>query len=203
LSAVERSLYEDGTRLSTADRHRLSGRRSELKQRVASLAEQRRILEAKREQLIVRSPADGEVTTWNVEQLLAERPVRQGQALVEVSDTAGNWELEVQVPEDDVGHVIRAQAELGEALPIRYRSAVNPADDRTAKIAEIHLAAEVRGEDGNTVIVRAPLDGGRPLVERSGAEASAKIYCGRRSLGYVWLHDAVDFVRRKILFRIS
>jgi hypothetical protein len=203
LSAVERSLYEDGTRLTTADRHRLSGRRSELKQRVASLAEQRRILEAKREQLVVRSPADGEVTTWNVELLLAERPVRQGQALVEVSDTAGPWELEVQVPEDDVGHVIRAQAEHGTALPIRYRSAVNPSDDRTARIEEVHLAAEVRGENGNTVIVRAALEGERPLVERSGAEASAKIYCGRRSLGYVWLHDAVDFVRRKILFRIS
>ena len=34
-----------------------------------------------------------------------------------------------------------------------------------------------------------------------GAEVSAKIDCGRRSLGYVWFHDVLEFIQTKILFR--
>ena len=35
-----------------------------------------------------------------------------------------------------------------------------------------------------------------------GAGVTAKIHCGRRSFAFVWLHDLVDFVRSKILFRL-
>jgi len=35
-----------------------------------------------------------------------------------------------------------------------------------------------------------------------GAEATVKVYCGQRSIGYVYLHDLIDFVRAKILFRL-
>jgi hypothetical protein len=35
-----------------------------------------------------------------------------------------------------------------------------------------------------------------------GAEVTAKVYCGKRSVGYVWLHDLIDFIRAKILFRL-
>ena len=35
-----------------------------------------------------------------------------------------------------------------------------------------------------------------------GAGVTAKIHCGKRSFAFVWLHDLVDFVRAKILFRL-
>jgi hypothetical protein len=35
-----------------------------------------------------------------------------------------------------------------------------------------------------------------------GAGVTAKIHCGERSFAFVWLHDLIDFVRSKILFRI-
>jgi hypothetical protein len=63
----------------------------------------------------------------------------------------------------------------------------------------------VRGDSGNTVMVRVSFDQNRlrEVVEdpKIGNTATAKIYCGQRALGYVWLHDLVDFIRAKILFR--
>jgi multidrug efflux pump subunit AcrA (membrane-fusion protein) len=202
LLATERALYEDSTKIAAPERHRLAGERSEIKQRLAALDEQLRILRRKREQLRVTSPIAGEVTTWNVDQLLRDRPIRQGQVLLDVADIGGPWELELQVPEDGIGLLLAAQEERGPTLPVVYRLAAEPRTDRTAELAEVQYAAEVRGEEGNTVLARAALIG-EPLPPlRPGAEATAKVYCVKRALGYVWLHDAVDFVRTKVWFRM-
>ena len=75
-----------------------------------------------------------------------------------------------------------------------------------AEVEEVERSAEVRGEEGNTVLVRVSFD---QQVLRSaiadpkiGASATAKVECGKRAIGYVWFHDLVDFIRAKILFRI-
>jgi hypothetical protein len=85
---------------------------------------------------------------------------------------------------------------------VTYRPAADPRTDRTAELSEVHFAAEVRGEEGNTVLAKAALTGDPLPALRPGAEATAKVYCGTRALGYVWLHDAVDFVRTKVWFRM-
>jgi hypothetical protein len=62
----------------------------------------------------------------------------------------------------------------------------------------------VRGESGNTVLVRVSFDQAAFRAMNSdpkiGATATAKIHCGDRAIGYVLFHDLVDFVRR-MLFR--
>lgn len=201
LLSVERALYEDAKSISIEERHRLSGRRSELQRQLVSLDEQLRLLQRKRDLLKVTSPIAGEVTTWDVAQLLENRPVRQGQILIDVAATDAGWELELQLPENGIAHVLRAQRDLGPALPVSYRLAAEPEHDRKAAVNEVHYAAEIRGEEGNTILVRAAVDSADLPPLRPGAEATAKVYCGRRSLGYVWLHDVVDFVNSKILFR--
>ena len=37
---------------------------------------------------------------------------------------------------------------------------------------------------------------------RPGADVMAKIYCGRRSLGYVWFHDVINFIHSRVLFKL-
>jgi hypothetical protein len=98
--------------------------------------------------------------------------------------------------------LLTAQEERGLALPVHYRLLAEPRTDRTAEVREVHFAAEIRGEEGNTVLTKAILTGDSLPVLRPGAEATAKVYCGERALGYVWLHDAVDFFRTKIWFRM-
>ena len=74
------------------------------------------------------------------------------------------------------------------------------------KVEEIHRSAEVRGEDGNTVLVRVSFEQQalRDVISdpRIGMTPTGKIHCGQRAIGYVWFHDLVDFVRAKILFRL-
>ncbi|MCE9548564.1 MAG: hypothetical protein K8T25_24065, partial [Planctomycetia bacterium] len=65
-------------------------------------------------------------------------------------------------------------------------------------------SAEVRGDDGNTVLVRVRIDRDSldPSELRPGATVTGRIYCGRRAIGYVWFHDVIAFIRSKLLFRI-
>jgi hypothetical protein len=106
-------------------------------------------------------------------------------------------------------------------------------------VREVHYTAEVRGEEGNTVLVRATIDPKqvqplRDLMQkeyglaadatredfrrlvmdklkseelsiekcydltglRPGATATAKVHCGRASIGYVWFHDAITWIQR-------
>ena len=37
---------------------------------------------------------------------------------------------------------------------------------------------------------------------RPGATVRARVRCGKRSIGYVWLHDAIAYVQSRILFRL-
>jgi hypothetical protein len=91
-------------------------------------------------------------------------------------------------------------------LKVTFFLALNPGEKLEGKVEEIHRSAEVRGEDGNTVLLRVSLDQDRlreviaePKID---AGATAKVHCGKRPIGYVYLHDLVDFVRAKILFRL-
>ena len=37
---------------------------------------------------------------------------------------------------------------------------------------------------------------------RPGASVTAKVHCGRRSIGYVWLHDLFEWFQSRVLFHI-
>jgi hypothetical protein len=69
-------------------------------------------------------------------------------------------------------------------------------------LQEVHQRAEVRGEEGNVVLVRVAIDKRQLSQLRRGASVVAQVHCGRRSLGYVWFHDLVEFVQSRILFRL-
>jgi hypothetical protein len=111
---------------------------------------------------------------------------------------------------------------LGDAdprLPVEYILKNDPGTKRQGRVKEIGRAARVQGDEGNMVPIKVAIDyeslrkelseRGRKDGEdrdeqaalRPGTQVSSKVYCGRRSLGFVWLHDAIAFVQSKILFR--
>ena len=114
------------------------------------------------------------------------------------------------MPEDQVGYVLESQQELGEQLQVTYNLATDPGTERTGRVIEVHRAAEVRGEEGSTVLVKVALDddpaalAGEQLAayRHAGAELQARVHCGRRSLGYVLFHDLIAFIQSRILFRL-
>lgn len=174
-----------------------------LKQNLASLDAQLGILLEEQANLKVHSPIAGIVTSWDLGRTLNRRLVKKGQVLLEVADPDGEWELEVKLPEDRIGHVERAAKDIDEPLRVTYFIATDPGTERVGEVQEIHEAAEVRGEEGNTVLLRVKIKREDvPEYSRPGAAVTAKVNCGRRSIGYVWFHDLIAFVQSRILFRL-
>jgi multidrug efflux pump subunit AcrA (membrane-fusion protein) len=181
----------------------LKGKERALESQRRSYEQQIALLEKQEKQLTITSPIDGEVTTWKVRDLLMRRPVQVGQILLTVVQPQGDWELELQMPENDIGFVAEAQAnpELGPELPVEYTTMANPGVKLKGKVKEVHHSAEVRGDEGNTVLIRVAINKDDVPVRRDGAEVMAQVYCGRASIGYVWFHDLVSWVQ-KMWFRI-
>jgi hypothetical protein len=205
LLSLSRSEFNEGKqKVTPEERNRMAGERAELRQRLTSLDQQLELYNDKRQMLHVVTPIGGEVTTWDVEQLLKTRPVHQGDALIDVADTSGQWELELRMPEDRVGHLLEAQhdPDLGQELKVTYRLATDPGMDHEGTVVEVHKSAEVHGEEGNVVLVRVAIDKSKLSYLRPGADVMAKVHCGRASLGYCWFHDAIAFLQSKVLFKL-
>jgi multidrug resistance efflux pump len=200
---------DDNDELTDQERSTKQGEVTELTTRIKSLEKELDLLNEKQEKLQIRSPIDGRVVTWNVRERLLNRPVKMGDRLIEVADPSQDWELEVEMPEKRMGHLAKAQSladETNAKLPVKFFLATNPAQEFHGRVQDVERSAEVRGEAGNTVLIRVSFDQQelRSAVPdpKIGAGATAKVDCGKRAIGYVLLHDVVDFVRR-MWFRIS
>ena len=64
----------------------------------------------------VRSPQDGIITTFEARKNLMGRPVEIGTELLQVAATDGEWILEVEVPDDDMGPILAAKSKLDEDI---------------------------------------------------------------------------------------
>ncbi|MBN2578094.1 MAG: biotin/lipoyl-binding protein [Pirellulales bacterium] len=88
-------------------------------------------------------------------------------------------------------------------MKVSYILASDPGTERVGYVREINRSADVRGEEGNTVLIKVEIDK-RDFGEENlspGATVTAKAECGRRSIGYVYLHDVIAWIRAKIIFR--
>lgn len=205
---VRRQLQERSRPRSESDEMELSGRAAALDASIAAIKLEEQLLLKQREMLAVYSPTDGQVTSWKIRERLRKRPVSRGQVLMEIANTDGKWELELTMPEHRMGHITEAakeRADEGKQLPVTFILATSPGDEFDGTVIEIEQTAEIRGEEGNTVLLRVEFD--QKLLEqlagrRPGAEVTAKVYCGKASIGYVWFHDLVGWVRSNVLFRL-
>ncbi|MGE3407543.1 MAG: efflux RND transporter periplasmic adaptor subunit [Pirellulales bacterium] len=202
LSAVEISLLNKD-KLAPVELARLHGERLADKQSIASLHREIQLLDGKIKQLQVRSPIDGEIVTWNITDTLMHRPLKRGEAVLSIVEPSGEWELEVRMPEDRMGHVAQARLNQADALRVSFVAAHQPDQVLTGRLIDAQRRAEVRGEEGNTVLLRVAIDKSQVRDLRPGAEVTARVHCGRRALGYVWFHDVLGFIQSRILFRLQ
>jgi hypothetical protein len=205
MDALRRELVYD-QELPQLEKSQKVAELTQLERRVESLRRQLELFDKMQQMLKSRSPIDGRVVTWNVSERLLGRPVNRGEMLLEVADPSKDWELEVYMPEYRMGHIAKSRAaRLPEKLDVTFFLATNPQNQLQGQVEHVDTSAEVRGDSGNTVLVRVSFDQQalREVISdpKIGATATAKIHCGRRSIGYVWFHDLIDFVRAKILFR--
>lgn len=188
--------------LTSADKSRFDGDSKRLASRLANLTQQLELLHKKREGLKIRSPINGRVVlSWEVEKSLRGRPVETGALLMSVADTSGEWELELLMPERRIGHVHNAQQRMQDDLTVRYILATDPGTPRFGSVRDIHDTTEMHDQEGHSVRVRVQLDQKDiPADPRPGASATAEVRCGWRPIGYVYLHEFMEWVQSKVFF---
>ncbi|MDA1017310.1 MAG: HlyD family efflux transporter periplasmic adaptor subunit, partial [Planctomycetota bacterium] len=197
-----RTLMLKNRRMSNSERDRLYSQQTEIEQALAGIEAQIVIHNQTLTQLETTSPVDGQVVTWDVAETLHRRPIQRGQLLMTVAQPDGPWQLEIRMPEGQMGHVLRAHAEGSHELGVEYMLASEPGRTYHGTVREIHDRAEVRGAEGSTVLMKVGIDKNDIQHLKPGAEVIAKVECGRRSVGYVWFHEVFEFVQSKILFRM-
>ena len=117
-----------------------------------------------------------------------------------IADTQKEWELELFMPERRMGHVDLARKDLGPELPVNYILATDPNTSREGKVKNIEEIAQVR-EQENTVRIRVAIDEKAGMQDpRPGATVTAKLFCGRRAIGYTWFHEAVEWLQAHVFF---
>lgn len=106
------------------ERPRLQGEQRQAQIKRDGADQQIKIIEEQLAMLDVRAPSNGIVTTWDVKKNFLNRPVDVGQELIQVADVDGEWVLEVDVPDHDMGPVLEARSRLEKLVePVRLAKA--------------------------------------------------------------------------------
>jgi multidrug efflux pump subunit AcrA (membrane-fusion protein) len=201
-TSLSRALLDNkggAARLAPADENRLAGEMLQLRQEAESIERELALVREKQGQLTVVAPQRGQVVTWKVRDLILQRPVTRGQGLLTLANPEGPWELELYLPERRLAHVQRAHS-LKSALDVDFVLSSHPGQTFRGQVVEIEQAAEVRGEEGNTVLVRVSFDRGQLPSLHDQTTVTAKLHCGRTSIGYAWFCDLIETVQTKVLF---
>src|SRR5581483_6072137 len=199
LTALSRALLDNkggAARLSPADENRLTGEMLQLQQESQNIERELALVREKQKQLTIMAPQRGQVVTWKVRDLLMSRPVARGQGLLTLANPDGPWELELNLPERRLVHVQNARGS-SQTLPVTFVLSSHPGQTFRGRVVEIEQAAEVRGDDGNTVLVRVAVNKNELPPLHDQTTVTAKLNCGRTSVGYAWFCDLIETVQTK------
>ncbi|MDP6447539.1 MAG: HlyD family secretion protein [Pirellulaceae bacterium] len=181
-------------KLSREELNELTAREERLKGRVANLNQQLEILQRRRDDFEIRSPLMGQVVSWDLRGDLKTRPVQRGMKLMTIADTGGDWLVELDVPDERMKHVIAARKRTGE-LRVRFILASDPNRRCEGTIRQIAMAVDSVDDAEPTVRVIVEFDREQLPDLHYGASVIGQIDCGRRSVGYVWLHGVYERIR--------
>lgn len=201
-AAINQMLSADSRSMTPEDRIRQQGRVEELERLLDAYYAEAFLLRVKNQNLTVCSPCNGVVVTFDVRQTLINRPVQRGQVLMEIANPDGEWEVELYMPERNMGAIIAAQRDQDrEDLEVTYILASAPDKQLTGRIKEIHKTAEVRGEHGNVVLIRVALDDTKDIQKNIGASVTGKVRCGKKPIGYVLFSQIIEWLQRNVVFK--
>ena len=118
-----------------------------------------------------------------------------------IANVKGSWHLEVDVSDEDIGHVLNARnmSDSGR-LPVTFILLTDPAISYRGEVAQVALGTVVTGKREPAVRVTVDLDSNTLSLVRPGAGVVARIHCGRRSIGYVWFRSAYEKLRMQFMF---
>ena len=171
--------------------------------KIESLESQLILMERKLGYREITSPINGTIITPQVKRKFKDYPVSPNNVLLEVADLEGSWQLELKIPAPKVVYIDKAlKANDGKPIDVEFKIGTDP--NLTLKgTVEAILPRAVPSENGppefRAIVEIAPeqLDDLKNEL-RSGAGATAKILCGKKSLGFVCFYQVYDWVRTSL-----
>lgn len=185
-----------GSRTDAGESRLLSAEQAELDERVRSQEKQWTILTERLQLLQITSRSQGKVYGDRLRQMLYQRPVTRGQFLFEVADPSAGWQLELRVPEADIRYVLAAQQKPDQRPKITFTLETSPEVVRETSLVSLAASTEVDHNGELSTLAIADLTNANLNSERPGAGVVARIHCGKRSLGFVWFRQVIEFVQR-------
>jgi multidrug resistance efflux pump len=137
----------------------------------------------------LRAPIDGVVVTPDLSQRLGQR-IPSGGELMEIADVS-ELQPEIRVAEREIGDVRVGQE-------IRFKLAAYPDETFTGTVREVSPAAAEDDMGQAFFRVKASVEDPDGVI-RPGMTGSAKIQCGRRSLGRLWVRRALRLIDPSLL----
>ncbi|HLJ63306.1 MAG TPA: HlyD family efflux transporter periplasmic adaptor subunit [Stellaceae bacterium] len=180
MSEREKLVQKHREALATHERAQMVELQAEIHEAEAQLA----LVEEKLARTRLVAPIEGIVVSGDLSQMLGS-PVEKGKTLFEVAPLEA-YRIVVEVDERDLRYV-----EVGQ----KGRLAVaglpsHPLDFSVEKITPVSEAREGR----NYFRVEGTVEGEKSPL-RPGMEGVAKIVTGRASLGWIWSHSLIDWLR--------
>lgn len=189
----------------------LSSEEQQLDQKLASLREEQLLVDQQIKSLSLHSPIAGVVYQRRLKERLESRPVQRGQLLMEIVNSKAEWQLELQLPENVVGYV-RNSADERHADPsqsagltqeksqaghaVRFWLNSQPSMSFQTTIDSLEQSAHIN-EQRLTCLATAPCRGLNTEPLRPGQSVTARIHCGRRSLGFVLFREVIEYLQKK------
>ena len=176
-----------------------------LTKQMASQRELMKLLEQKKAMLEVTAPLGGSVITRDPQRLRGSY-LQPSQKILTISKLDGPWELEIKVPQHKIGYIDYATSEAetendGKPLNVTCTVAFNPNASLDGELVRIsdRTFPDDQGVPHYRGVVRVTsmhkLEKPRP-----GGGVTAKVECGKCSLGFYCFYQLYDWVRTNWIF---
>ncbi|TWT98926.1 efflux RND transporter periplasmic adaptor subunit [Neorhodopirellula pilleata] len=189
--------------LKPNDLRALEGEEFELETKLEAQNAKLQLKQKRAADLIVRSPMDGRVVSWEVEKMLLNRPISTGQVLMEIADLSKPMYVEIEMPEKREGHLDEFIKETStNELEVTFILASDPDQPLPGKlpVENISLRAEPSEEHGSVIKMRVYPDQAelQKLSPSPGTKLTADVKVGRRASGFVLLHEVYEWFAKFI-----
>lgn len=193
LQAIRTTRSGTGNR-SSMELAELGSEELQMEQKLKTLRDEQGLIERQIESLTLKSPIAGIVYQRRLQEQLTARPVQRGQMLLEIGDDARGWQLELMIPDGVAGYV--RSAGTNPAPRVDFVRSGELRSSTSTSVSSISLGSHIEeGQLGCLAFARiepANANGFRP-----GESVTARIDCGRRSLGFVWFRELIEFWQKK------
>lgn len=170
-----------------------------LKIRLATLQAQQTFYNAKAKQLNILAPIDGVVTTQQIARKLRDRPVNRGDLLMTVSETDGEWELKVDIPDSRIEFVKAAMTSAeDQSLDVHFRLTIDSTQTFVGQLNRLDYRSQPESDEQPATVVAYVSIDEASLAERLtiGTRVYAKIDCGTRSNFFLLTYEARNRIRQ-------